>query len=140
MIGNSHARRVWLNGIQPLISTPGLRALERALLMDDPGLIQGATTSPPPLQCVEEWECEAACAIGYAGWKGDGLGTVRDVEEYFARLCFAADNKLGESGAVRHFINWADDTPRSEMRRQLLNVVQEELAARIPNLGKVDGL
>ena len=63
-------RKVWREGVSLLLSTPGLEALQRALNSDDARLIQGATTTPPPLQCVQDWSVEAACAIGFCGWRG----------------------------------------------------------------------
>jgi len=123
-------RKVWREGLVPQLSTRALEALRRALTSDDPRLLQGATTSPPPLQCVQDWAVEAACALGYCGWQGEGLRTVAEVESYFAKLCFAADQKLGESAMVRWFLNWFDDTPRAEMRRQLLLEVDNELDRR----------
>ena len=41
-----------------------------------------------------------------------------------------ADTRLGEPAAVRYFLNWFDDTPRDEMRRQLLAEVNRALAER----------
>ena len=124
-------RKVWREGLAPQISTAGLDALRRALLDDDPRLLQGATTSPPPLQCVEDWPVEGACGLGYCGWQGDGLETVAEVEEFFARACFEADQRLGEPAGVRWFLNWFDETPREEMRRQLLAEVNRTLAHRL---------
>jgi hypothetical protein len=98
---------------------------------DDPRLLQGATTSPPPLQCVEDWPVEAACGLGYCGWQGEGLQSVAEVEEYFARACFEADQRLGEPAAVRWFLNWFDETPRADMRRQLLAEINRTLAHRL---------
>ena len=109
----------------------GLDALRRALLGDDPRLLQGATTAPPPLQCVQDWPVEGACGLGYCGWQGEGLETVAQVEEFFARACFEADRRLGEPAACRWFLNWFDDTPREEMRRELLVEVQRTLAERL---------
>lgn len=123
-------RHVWRAGMAPQFSVPALQALRQALLTDDTRLLQGATTSPPPLQCVQEWPVEAACATGYCGWQGEGLGTVAEVENYFARVCFETDQRLGDSAMVRHFLNWYDDTPRPEMRRQLLAEVDRELELR----------
>jgi hypothetical protein len=40
-------RRVFREGLEPVVSTPGLLALRQALLTDDPRLIQGATTTRP---------------------------------------------------------------------------------------------
>jgi hypothetical protein len=61
-------RWVWRDGVVPSLSDAGLRALETALAGDDPRLIQGATTSPPPLQRMQDWPVEGACALGYCGW------------------------------------------------------------------------
>jgi hypothetical protein len=123
-------RKVWREGLAPLLSNAGLEALGRALVQDDPRLQQGATTTPPPLQCVQDWPVEAACAVGYCGWQGDGLETVGEVEEFFARMCFEIDQRLGEPAGCRWFLNWFDETPREEMRRQLLAEVHHALARR----------
>jgi hypothetical protein len=124
-------RKVWREGLANQISTSGLNALRRALLKDDPRLLQGATTSPPPLQCVQDWPVEAACGLGYCGWQGDGLETVAEVEEFFARVCFEADQRLGEPAACRWFLNWFDETPRAEMRQLLLPEINRSLAQRL---------
>jgi hypothetical protein len=113
-------RKVWREGMAPQLSVAALTALQRALQTDDPRLLQGATTSPPPLECVRDWPVEAACVLGFCGWQGEGLESVAEVEEFFARACFEADQRLGEPAACRWFLNWFDDTPRDEARRELL--------------------
>ena len=123
-------RKVWREGLVPLLSTKGLQALKRGLIRDDGRLTQGATTTPPPMQCVLDWPVEGACVVGYCAWQGDGLETVGEVEEVFARTCFEADQRLGEPAAVRYFLNWFDDTPRDDMRRELLAEVSRALAER----------
>ncbi len=123
-------RLVWHEGFVPGLSTAGLEALREALLTDDPRLIQGSTTMPPPLMCVSDWPVEAACALGYCAWHGNGLETVGEVEEFFARVCFEADQRLGEPAACRWFLNWFDDAPRDEMRRELLAEVEKALVER----------
>jgi hypothetical protein len=123
-------RKVWRDGLAPLISTAALEALRSALTTDDARLLQGATTTPPPLQCVQDWPVEAACVLGYCGWQGEGLETVAEVEEYFARLCYEVDQRLGEPAACRWFLNWFDETPRDTMRRQLVSEVTRTLAQR----------
>lgn len=125
-------RIVWRDGFVPVLSTAGLQALCNALRGDDDRLTQGSTTTPPPLMCVQDWPVEGACALGICGWLGDGLVTVGEVEEHFARCCFEADTRLGEPAACRWFLNWFDDTPRSEMRRELLAEVELALATRLP--------
>jgi len=128
-------RLVWRDGFVPVLSTAGLEALRDALARDDPSLTQGSTTTPPPLMCVRDWPCEGACCLGYAGWKGEGLKSVGKVEEFFARACFEADQRLGEPAACRWFLNWFDDTPRDVMRRDLHAEVVLALAARLPDPG-----
>jgi hypothetical protein len=123
-------RKVWREGLAPQLSTAGLEALRRALVNDDSRLIQGATTSPPPLHSLQEWPVEAACGLSYCGWQGEGLETVAEVEEFFARICCEADQVLGEPAATRWFLNWFDDTPRDEMRSLLLGEVDATLARR----------
>jgi hypothetical protein len=122
---------VWRDGVAPLLATAGLEALQQALLIDDKRLIQGATTSPPPLMCVQYWAVEGACVVGYCGWQGDRLKTVGEVEEYFARVCHDIDQALGEPAACRYFLNAWDEEPREHMRRELLAEVQRELARRV---------
>jgi hypothetical protein len=124
-------RKVWREGLAPQLSLKELDALRRALLEDDPRLLQGATTTPPPLQCVQDWPVEKACALGYCGWQGDGLETVAEVEEFFARVCCEADLRLGEPAACRWFLNWFDDTPRGEMRNLFLAEVNRSLGQHL---------
>jgi hypothetical protein len=124
-------RKIWREGLASQLSTTGLEALRQALVADDARLLQGATTTPPPLQCVQDWPVEAACVVGFCGWQGDGLQTVAEVEEFFAKVCFETDQRLGEPAACRWFLNWFDETPREEMRRQLLAEVNRSLAHRL---------
>ena len=108
-----------------------LEALRAGLAGDDPRLVQGTTCSPPALQALSDRTVESACALGYCGWQGEGLETVAEVEDFFARLCFEADQRLGEPAACRWFLNWFDETPRDEMRRLLLAEVNRTLAQRL---------
>ena len=118
------------DGFAPVLSTRGLETLAEALRTDDPRLTQGSTTTPPPLMCVQDWPCEAACALGFCGWQGDELDSVGQVEEFFARACFEADQRLGEPAACRWFLNWFDNTPRDAMRAALLAEVELVLSQR----------
>src|SRR3954468_11030481 len=123
-------RTCWRDGFAPSLSTKALTSLRDALVSDDPRLLQGATTTPPPLMCVQDWPVEAACALGYCGWVGDGLETVAEVEEFFARMCFEVDTRLGEPAGCRWFLNWFDETPRDEMLRLLLVEVNRSITER----------
>jgi hypothetical protein len=122
--------KTWREGIAPLLSTESLIALAKALDEDDKRLIQGGTTQPPPLVSVQDWPVEAACALGYCGWQGDGLETVGEVEEYFARMCFEIDQRMGEPAGCRWFLNWFDETPREKMRVLLLEEVHLAIVSR----------
>lgn len=123
-------RHVFREGFAPGMSAPALESLLLALRRDDQQLIQGSTTSPPPLACVQDWPCEGACAVAYAAWKGDGLETVGEVEEAFARLCFEADKRLGEPAGCRWLLNFFDDTPRDTMRQELAEEVELAILSR----------
>ena len=126
-------RKVWRDGLAPQVSDRGLRALKRGLERDDCRLTQRATTQPPPLSHLLDWPVEGACVLGYGAWQGDGLETVGEIESLFAEACFEADRLLGEPTAVRYFLNWYDEVPREEMRRQMLAEVNRELARRSPS-------
>lgn len=121
---------VFRDGFAPGISTAALEALLLALENDDDRLTQGSTTTPPPLMCVQDWPVEMACALGFCGWQGEDLSTVGEVEEYFAKCCFEADQRLGEPAACRWFLQWFDDTPRDEMRTELTRVIKDVLLGR----------
>lgn len=123
-------RSVWREGFVPVLSDRSLEALRDALINDDTRLTQGATTTPPPLMCVQDWPVEAACALGFCGWQGDNLETVGEVEKFFARCCFEADQRLGEAAACRWFLNWFDETPRDQMRQELIVEIDLALEAR----------
>lgn len=125
-------KKVWRDGIAPQLSTMGLYALKSGLLLDDPRLIQGATTCPPPMPCVEDWPVEGCCVLSYGSWQTEELETVGELEQEFARICFEADQALGEPAACRYFLNWYDDVARDEMRDQLLAEIDLVLAERIP--------
>lgn len=122
-------RKVLRDGFFPVLPTPGLQFAAELLRNDDKRLLQGANTTPPSLNCVKDWPCEAACIIGVCGL-GNGAETVGEVEQFFAKSCFDADQKLGVPAECRHFLNWFDDTPRDEVRRQLLPEIESELKRR----------
>ncbi len=123
-------RKVWREGLAPMLSNNALHVLRHALLADDPRLVQGVTTTPTPLPAAMALDVEAACALGYCGWQGEGLHTVGEVEEFFARMCFAIDQRTGEPAGCRWFLNWFDETPREQMRQELIAEVDRALAER----------
>jgi hypothetical protein len=121
---------VWHEGIAPSLSTAALEALARALEHGDRTLIQWIVTLPPSMDVLRDHAVEAACALGYCGWRGEGLTTVAEVQDYYARVCSEADQRLGEPAACRWFLNWCDETPRAEMCRLLFEEVRKVLASR----------
>lgn len=123
-------RYVWRNGFAKVMSQAALTELRDGLKANDPRLMQGTTTSPPPLMCVADWPCEGGCAIAYSGWLGEGNQTVGKVEEYFAKMCFDCDQVLGEPASCRWFLNWFDDTDRDTMIRELLAEVELALDSK----------
>lgn len=139
-------KQVWRNGFCKILPTEALEALAKGCETDDSRLTQGSTTTPPPLMSVQDWPCEAGCALGYMGamvnggladetlsgkCTNKGAATVGTVEELFARWCFDADQHLGEPAACRSFLNWFDDTPRPRMLAELLEEIKLELARRV---------
>ena len=123
-------KHVFCCGVAPHLSVVCLETLRVALREDDPALIQGATSLPVSFEANKNRDVEAACVLGYCGWKGSGLKTVGEVEEFFAQICYDCDQSIGEPAACRHFLNWFDDTPRDQMRRLLLEEVESELNRR----------
>lgn len=125
-------QHVFRNGIAPQLPAEGLWALRRALVKRDKRLVQGATTEPPPLLACQDLPCERACAVAYCcAFTSDVLlKPVAEVEEFFARVCFEADQALGESAGCRWFLNWFDETPMEEVRPLLLAEIDTELARR----------
>lgn len=123
-------QRVWRLGLDPALSDRALKALRRGLMVDDPRLVQMHTTLPPALGGAGQHAVQACCALSYAGWQGEGLQTVDDVNTFFAKTCLAADDQLGEPATTRYFLNWFDKTPRYQMRRLLLAEVEQSLQTR----------
>lgn len=124
-------RRVWREFLSPRLTYDGLRALYVALQNDDNRLLQGATTTPPPLFCVQDWPVEAADAICFAFWAdAEFEATVGEAEEFFARTCFDIDQDMGEPAGCRHWLNFWDDMPRKELFRLVLAEVERTLEYR----------
>jgi hypothetical protein len=122
-------QRVWRDGIVPQLTTKGLQGLQKALEQDNPRLITGATTSPPPLQCMANEPVEACCPLSFALLDGKQpyAVSVGPLEERFAMACLEACELLGEPASIRYFLNWIDETPRQQMRQELLVEVKVAL-------------
>lgn len=123
-------RHVWRNGVAPLLSDRALRALKTGLEQDDKTILQGSTTDPPPMfVCIND-EVACACPLAYTGWQGEGLVTVGEVNDYFAKLCVEASNLLGDPAGIRWLTNWIDEVARSDMREALLTEVNLTIQGR----------
>ena len=125
-------RKVWREGVAPLLSTVSLAALAKGFGDRRRPASQGATTTPPPLQCVHDWpvECRVCARLlrlagRRAGIRGGGRGVL-------CPMCFEIDRCLGEPAGCRWFLNWFDETPRLEMRRLLLAEVNAPLLCSTP--------
>lgn len=122
---------MWRQGFAKVLPTKGLQGLLTALESNDVRLHQGLTTSPPPLLCAQDWPCEGADAIGFVGWAEQDMdATVGEVEEFFAKVCFDSDQLTGGPADCRYVLNFWDDTPRGEARRELAHEVKLVLLAR----------
>lgn len=125
------ALRVLRDGVFPHCSTESLEFALETLEADDKRWLQGATTSPPPLQCMVDQAVEGACLLGLCGWGDAGEeATVGQVEEAFAKLCHEADVSVGEPASVRWLLNWHDEAPREEVRLTLIQELDAEVRRR----------
>ena len=120
----------WQEGIQPSISSTALRSLLEALERDDERLLQGASTSPPPLYPCDSWPCEASCPVCWLLWEGSQEMSVKEVCEFLGNIASHCEDALQEVGAIRHFMNWWDENPRELVRAKLSAWIAADLAAR----------
>jgi hypothetical protein len=125
-------QRVFRQGLLPDVSTKALHAFRQALAEDSPLLIQGATMNPPELQCVTDWTVEGACGLCWLAANGTkpNAFTVGELERLFMEAAWECDQRLGELGAIRYWLNWYDDAPREQMQTALLAEIDRELAER----------
>jgi hypothetical protein len=123
-------RRILREGLLRSLTDAELQALRRGLAADDPALLQGMMTLPPPLECVNDWQVEAADLLAYPAWRGRGLVSVKEVEEAAWALCSGIDARLGE-GAAKELLAWYDATPRADVLAVLLGEVERELMIRM---------
>lgn len=120
----------WRRAIAPQMEVRHLLALRAALAENDRRLVtSGTTVYPRPLQHNLDRTAEAACAIGFAGWQGDGLTTVKQVRDWFAEVAWRAGLETGDEKAVGPFACWFDDEgiDRRAKFRLLLAEVERSL-------------
>jgi hypothetical protein len=125
-------QHVWRKGIVPQLTVAGLEGLKKALEENRRSLLTGATTFPPPLQCMQNEPVEGCCPLCYALLDGNRpeYVSVGALEERFAEACFRADQLCGEPGAIRWFLNAIDEWSRPELLQNLLREVNRTLAQR----------
>lgn len=118
-------------GIAPQLSTDGLQALADALERDNPQLIQCVSSQPVPTNsgATDDWPVNAACAVNFPGWQGDGLATVGELEVHYSRTIRGCHERAGKR-AFEDFLAWYDAADRDVMRELLLDEVREELYRR----------
>jgi hypothetical protein len=106
-------------GIAPRLGAAALEALRDALQRDDPALVQRETTHPSSNEHPYCEECLGACGVAYGLWKSLCLYNIGDVERRFTKLCCSVDAQMGAGSSTR-WLNHYDETPRQEMRAELL--------------------
>jgi hypothetical protein len=121
-------RTVFHRGIVPHLPPAALLDLRDALSIGDPAaMLQGATTSPPPLLPLYNFPVTAANPLVYAVMRAPGLKTVREADEAFTRFCRHVESTLDEA-ATRIFFDFWHDTPLETAREELLDEVEVALA------------
>lgn len=127
---NEVALKIFREGLAPILSLEGLLALERAMETDDPRLLQGGTTEPPPFSFCADWKPARACLIALPYWLGDGLETLGEIEEAFARTCHEIHLRTGIINAAGELLTPYDTMPREEMIATFLPEVKAAIASR----------
>lgn len=125
-------RVVFQDGIAPQLSDAELLALRRGLRLRDPKICQGHTTQP---SSRDDWldnsPVSAACAIGYAAWKGGGLVTVSQVQARFQKIVGGCDEVYGKADyTIQAFCKFFDYENRDLVMRELLVEVEAAIVAR----------
>ena len=127
-------RLVWRDGFAPVLTTDRAGGPPRRPRGGRPPADAGLHDHPAPAACAcrtgrSRPPARSATAAGRAtGWRPSARSRSSS-----PACCFEADQRLGEPAACRWFLNWFDDTPRDEMRRELLAEVElalERLAGR----------
>lgn len=118
-------------GVAPQLSTAALERLADGLLGDDPALVQGWTTEPPPVEhCLDEY-ATGGCLLCYGLMADfDGPPLVADLAGRFGDVCRRCDEALGLPGAVGYLLRAWDDLPRAEARALFRAEVERTLLER----------
>lgn len=123
---------VWRHHVAPRLPALGLVALAAALREDDPRIVQEVNAMPDRGYRGEpDWRhhgVRAACPLCFAGWHGEGLATVGEVEDWFGGLAGAVND--GRPDALSWLLAWIDETERPAMLAGLLAEVEREIGRR----------
>ena len=107
--------KAWHYGFARVLPPDGIAGLRAALESNDNRLVQHHAACPVG---SPDYRCTAADAIGFAVWSpGD---TVAQVGLKWINAIAEACKLTGEIGS---FITWYDCTPRDEMRRTLMRMI-----------------
>ena len=113
--------------IADVCGVPALQVLRTAVSENYCSLIQGTTVAYEPATNPGDRTVCGACAVGYMYWKADDMDFADDVEEAVAATFSEVAKKAGWDRAPDLFTNWYDETPRDEMRRELLPVIDANI-------------
>lgn len=144
-------RQSWREGVLPSLSTRALVVLRKAVLENDPRLVQGHTTVPvfehsgPQSDAAE---CRGACPLAYALWQEDDRVSrdnypmsVGEVQELFdramQRYC-PVEFAPNPAAAQQSFFGWWDEGRPDEVRADLLEEL--DLALRQRREALADGV
>lgn len=111
--------------LQPRFSLEELKALRDGLVDNTPDICQGETIREIP-NVDGSRRMVAACAVGYALWRGRNLTGQREVMAEFRKLIRQADI----DGDYIPFFAWFDTATWETVRWGLLNEVQREIHRR----------
>ncbi len=134
-------RRVFREGVLPLLSEKEAAALRKGLADGDPELVRGRVSESrfiPDGRGYSPLPCHGACLCGYAGWKGGPLETCGEVEEFFDEIAKGCAERCGHA-SIRHLTGAWDEADAVEggeefLRREL--VAEIDLAfAEVANVG-----
>ena len=87
-------RIVWRDGFGPVLFHGGAGGPPRCPEGRRPPLGAGRDDHAAPADVRAGLAGRGRVRPGLCGWLGEGLSTVGEVEEFFARACFEADERL----------------------------------------------
>lgn len=117
-------RQAFHTGFVPHFRPETLAALSRALVRDDPSLVQELTVDPPCYPATAQLTPAGGCLFGWCIIR-EGAATVEAVEEAFLQARRAVNEKCGDELATWEILAYWDETERSLARATILNELRE---------------